>query len=304
PKAAPSQLSEKLGPEGLGLGGTDRHAQYLAPAVTVDGDGDDDSDRDNTTVGTDLHISRIQPEIGTVALQRAIEEGRDLVIDLAAHPADLAFRDAGHPHRLDQLVDRAGRDALDVCLLDHRRQRLLGHAPRLQKAREVAALAQLGDAQLDRPGAGLPNPVAIAIAVIDALGAAFAMRGTGQAFDFQLHQALRGKLHHLAQQIGVRTLLQQRAKAHHLVGHRWVLGSREGLATKPYRRSAMTPAVDKWRAAARLAPVAAAPTYPQFLHHAEGHDRDTLSNRPLTNIDEPSCGCIPAIRRSPIEEPT
>src|SRR4029077_418235 len=128
--------------------------------------------------------------------------------------------------------------------------------------REVAALAQLGDAQLDRPGARLPNPVSIAIAVIDAVGAAFAMRGTDEAFDLQLHQALRGKPHHLAQQIGVRTLLQQSAKAHHLVGHRWVLGSREGLGTKPYRRSAMTTAVDKWLAAARLVPVTAAPHLP------------------------------------------
>src|SRR6202171_4045180 len=43
----------------------------------------------------------------------------------------------------------------------------------------------------------------------------------------------------------------------------------EGLATKPYRRSAMTTAMDKWRAAARLVAVAAAghlptaPTPPQ-----------------------------------------
>ena len=50
------------------------------------------------------------------------------------------------------------------------------------------------------------------------------MRGAGQALDFQFHQALRTKRHHLAQQIGIRALLQKRAKAHHLVGHRRVLG--------------------------------------------------------------------------------
>ena len=46
-----------------------------------------------------------------------------------------------------------------VGFLDHRRERLLGHAARLQEGREITALAQLGDAQLDGPGAGLPNPV-------------------------------------------------------------------------------------------------------------------------------------------------
>src|SRR6267142_7245215 len=80
-----------------------------------------------------------------------------------------------------------------------------------------------------------------------------------------IHQALRGKTHHLAQQIGIRALLQQRAKAHHLVGHRRVLGSGYGSATKPYRRSAMTTAMDKQPAAARLVTVAVAghlPTAP------------------------------------------
>ena len=142
-----------------------------------------------------------------------------------AQPADLAFRDPGHAHRFDQIIDRTRRHALHVSLLDNRGERFLGHAPRFQEHREVAALAQLWDAQLDRPGAGLPDPVAVAIAVIDPVRAALAMCGTRQAFDFELHQALRGKTHHLAQQIGVRALLQQRTKAHHLVGHRRVLGS-------------------------------------------------------------------------------
>jgi hypothetical protein len=43
---------------------------------------------------------------------------------------------------------------------------------------EVAALAQLWDAQLDRPGAGLPDAVTVAIAVIDTVRAALAVRGT------------------------------------------------------------------------------------------------------------------------------
>ncbi len=36
PSAAPSQLAQELGPEGLGLRGADIHAQNLAPSVRVD----------------------------------------------------------------------------------------------------------------------------------------------------------------------------------------------------------------------------------------------------------------------------
>src|SRR5215469_17252333 len=48
-----------------------------------------------------------------------------------------------------------------------------------------------------------------------------------------------------------------------------------------------------------------APPPTPLVHSASvaDRDRDTLSNRPLTNIDEPSCGCIPAHLRS-VEPPT
>src|SRR6516162_1954317 len=55
---------------------------------------------------------------------------------------------------------RARRYAVHVGLLDHCRKRLLTQPTRLQKTREVAALAQLGSAQPNRPGAGLPQSVA------------------------------------------------------------------------------------------------------------------------------------------------
>ena len=42
-QATPGQRAQELGPEGLGLGGADCHAQHLAPAVAADGNGDDDA---------------------------------------------------------------------------------------------------------------------------------------------------------------------------------------------------------------------------------------------------------------------
>jgi hypothetical protein len=55
---------------------------------------------------------------------------------------------------------------VQVSLLDNRGEGFLGQPPRLQKHWEVAALAQLWDTQLDRPGAGLPDPLSVAVAVI------------------------------------------------------------------------------------------------------------------------------------------
>jgi hypothetical protein len=55
--------------------------------------------------------------------------------------------------------------------------------------------------QLDRTGARFPHPVAVAVALIDPIGVTSAMRGACQALDLRLHQALRGKAHHFAQQV-------------------------------------------------------------------------------------------------------
>jgi hypothetical protein len=83
--------------------------------------------------------------------------------------------------------------------LDHRGQRLLGVAARLKKARKVAASTQFRNAQLDRRGTGVSRAVAEAVALVDALGAALAMRRATQRLGLQLHQPLRGEADHLAQ---------------------------------------------------------------------------------------------------------
>jgi hypothetical protein len=46
--------------------------------------------------------------------------------------------------------------------------------------------------------------------------------GAGQPAHLQLHQPLRRKADHLAQQVGIRGLLDQPSQGHHLVGHREV----------------------------------------------------------------------------------
>ena len=86
------------------------------------------------------------------------------------------------------------------------------------------------------------------------------MARTSAALDLQLHQTLRGEADHLAQQIGIRTLLQKRLKASSRRSSSEPRWSSE--PTEPYRRPAMTTAVDKRPPAARLSAVAAAAYLP------------------------------------------
>ena len=180
-QAARRQGAQEVEPEGLRLRGADRHAEHLAPAVAVDADRDGDGDRDDAPGLADLHVGGVEPEIGPVALDRAGRGSRCTRSSISAQSRrDLALADPLHAHGADQVVHRAGRDALDVGLLDHRRQRLLGGPAGLQEGREVGAAPQLRDPQLDRAGPGLPVALAVAVALVGPVGAALAMGGAAQ----------------------------------------------------------------------------------------------------------------------------
>ena len=90
------------------------------------GDGDDHRGRDDPPAGAYLDVGGVELEVGPGALERAGQERLDAGVDVLAEARDLTLRDAVHPHRLHQVVDRAGRDALDIGLLDDRGERLLG----------------------------------------------------------------------------------------------------------------------------------------------------------------------------------
>jgi hypothetical protein len=229
-EAAPLEPAQELDPEGFGLRGANRHAQHLTPTVGIDRDGHGHGDRDDPAGLAHLHVSRVDPQIWPITFDRALEEGPHPLVDFRAQAAHLALGDAGHAQRPDQLVDRARRDALHVGFLDHCRECPLRHSPWLQEAWKVAALPELGDAQLDRPGAGLPDPVAIAVALCQPVRRALAVRRAGQALHLERHQALGSKADHLAQEIGVGALLQQLAKGDPVVGHRG--GLRSGVAAR------------------------------------------------------------------------
>jgi hypothetical protein len=92
----------------------------LTPTATITGDADDPSGL------AGLDVGRVDPQVRPVALDRPVQERAHALVELAAQPRHLALGHAAHAERLDQLVHRAGRDALHVGFLDDGGQRLLG----------------------------------------------------------------------------------------------------------------------------------------------------------------------------------
>src|SRR5690606_3049961 len=110
-------------------------------------------------------IGRVNPEVGPFAFDGPVEKSLHLLVDLLAQPGDLALGNARHAHGLNEVVNRAGRNALDVSLLNDSRQSLLHHPARLQEARKVAAGAELRNAKFYCSGPRLPVSVAVAVAL-------------------------------------------------------------------------------------------------------------------------------------------
>ena len=90
-QTTPGERAQKVRPERLGLRGADRHAQHLAPTVTVNRDRDNHCHRDDATVGADLDVGRIEPEIRPVPFKWSVEKSVDLVVDLDTQAAHLAL---------------------------------------------------------------------------------------------------------------------------------------------------------------------------------------------------------------------
>ena len=95
---------------------------------------------DDAVVLPDLKVHRIQPQVLVLALQPAIAEGGNDVIELSAGTGDPAHVDAGEAQRLQQIVDFAGAYPLDISGLDHRQKLFLGALSRFQQARKKSSL--------------------------------------------------------------------------------------------------------------------------------------------------------------------
>ena len=157
---------------------------------------------DAAAVADLLHLG-VEEQIRVAALQRPRPERLDVLVERLADAADLGLGDP-QPEPLDELVDPPGRDAEHIGLLDDRQQRLLGALARLQEAREVAALPELGDLQLQLARARVPAPGPIAVAMRRAiLGPALTTLRADQLGHLELHHLRRDGLDRLADHVGV-----------------------------------------------------------------------------------------------------
>lgn len=69
-QAKPGELAKERGPMRLGFRRAHVHAEHLEPAVAVDADCYDDGHRDDASVPANLHVGRVDPEIGPLALDQ------------------------------------------------------------------------------------------------------------------------------------------------------------------------------------------------------------------------------------------
>ena len=205
----PRRAFEKRRPEGLGLAGPDVQADDLALALGVGGHSDYRRDGDDASALALFEVGCIEPQIGPLAGERALEKGADAVIDVLAQLADGAFAVARQPHGLDQVVDAPGRDAADPGLLDHGHQDLLGRLARLEERRKIAALAELRDPELQSAEPGVERAIAVAVAVCRALAGSLVAPGADDALDVGFHQQLHDGLGDAAQEIAITGFGQQ-----------------------------------------------------------------------------------------------
>jgi hypothetical protein len=85
--------------------------------------------------------------------------------------------------------------------------------PRCAVAREVLGDSCLFAASIYRSRSRLPEPLPVAIAAVEPLGAPLGVSGRAQALHIHVHHALGDVLDHLPQQIGVRAFSTTSASA-------------------------------------------------------------------------------------------
>src|SRR5947209_10590238 len=236
-QSASREVTQELEPERLRLARANPHADDFPYAVSVYSHGDYHRDRYDTAGLTHFHIRCVDPQIRPVAFERTREKRVHALVDVSAQPRHLALGDPGHPHRLDQLIDGSRRDTLNVRFLDHRRQRLLGGPTRFEECRKVCTATQLWDPQVDRADARLPQPIAIPVATVAALGGSLAILGAGALLDLELHEPFGDVAEQFPDDLVLGPLLNELGECHTDLGHRGVPSRKVVCAKTTFAKS-------------------------------------------------------------------
>ena len=189
-----------------------------------------------------LDVGGVEEHVGELdVVQAALPELAHSHVELGADAADLAL---GHPgvdaQGSHQVVDLAGRHAMHERLHDHRPQRPVDAAAGLEQGRKEAAVAELGDGQLDVTGLGRQQPGAAAVAMGGAGLVALVVGGADHLRRLQVNEGLQHELHRLPHEVEVSAGAQGVEK----VGQgRLVEGHRGVLLRDPGKEHAEDPAV-------------------------------------------------------------
>jgi hypothetical protein len=148
---------------------------------------------------------RVYPHIHIgSAIQRPGPKGGHLGVQALGELGDLGLAQALDPKGLDQALHASGGHPTHVALGHHRHQGTLGAPAGLQQpVREVAALPELGDRQLDRADPGVQPPLAVAVAPVDPVRCTLAKRSAAGRVGLSTHERLDERRHQLPQQIRV-----------------------------------------------------------------------------------------------------
>jgi hypothetical protein len=117
---ASAERSQERPPERFGLGLTDVQTNDLPPSGLVHAVGDHQRLVAHPTGFADPFDLGVQPQIRVGAGQRPLPEHGDLLVQPAAEPADGVLAHLLQAELGDQPFDLAGRDPVDVGLLDDR----------------------------------------------------------------------------------------------------------------------------------------------------------------------------------------
>jgi site-specific DNA recombinase len=234
-QAPGEERPEEAVPEGTVLARPHVEAQHLPLARQPHARGDPVASapsrhRDDPPLGPYLHEGGVQPDIRVRPLQPPVAEALHHRVQFLAEPAHLTLGDARHPQGLHQRVHPAGRNALHIRLLDHRRQRPLGAGARFQQRGEVAAIPHARHPQRETPYARVPGAVPVAVALPGPRRRPRMPPSAQMRLDFRLHQRLAHHRQCFPEEVHIRLcrrLAKQVQQCHaRRVGHRRWFSSR------------------------------------------------------------------------------
>ena len=135
------QTAQECMPESAILTRSNIHAQHFALAIAVDAHSDHDGHTDDPMLMAHFEEGRVQRAVRVRSVQLARAEALHFGIQGLTHAADLAFGDATHAQRFDQVIDSPRTDALYVRFLDDGDECPLTTSSWLEQRRVVAAVA-------------------------------------------------------------------------------------------------------------------------------------------------------------------